>query len=32
MYKVYCRGRKNAKWMEYSSEFETLQEAENCKQ
>jgi hypothetical protein len=31
MYKVYCRGRKNARWVEYSGEFFTLQEAENCK-
>jgi len=32
MYKVYCRGRKYCKWVEYSGEFDTLQEAENCKQ
>jgi len=31
MYKVYCRGRKYCKWMPYSNEFDTIEEAENCK-
>jgi hypothetical protein len=31
MYKVYSKGRKNAKWREYSREFDTMLEAENCK-
>lgn len=31
MYKVYHKGRKNSKWKPYSKEFNTLQDAENCK-
>jgi len=32
MHKVYCRGRKNSKWKEYSSEYQNFEDAEKCKQ
>ncbi len=32
MYKVFCRARKNQKWVEYSADFSTFEEAEKCKE
>lgn len=31
MYKIYCQGRKNSKWKEYSREYESLEEVEEAK-
>lgn len=31
MYQVYCRGRKNCKWVPYSKEYEKLEDANRCK-
>jgi len=31
MYKVYCQGGKYARWQPYSNEYESREDAEQCK-